>query len=303
MTPYGGDSGVGVARGSVSGRPVSHVAEALGGPRRRRVVLWGGLDGAYKDQRLAARGGLATVPEDLRMAIDVVSMGAAKPATRLERLMLWLSLEANMSRIWFAAAAVLFKFGGRSGKRAGIRGLASIGVTSAIVNFLIKPLVKRKRPARDRILAARQLVREPLDLVSSGHAASAFGVIVARARPWRRLSSASTSRSEVRRDRDPAGKGRLTEGHPPFVVDANPGDLRLLASVESVTCAIQLQCVAGGGGRGREAVTRKASGVRVVRSTRREQTVRSAPGPRVGRIDYGRGAGNSGVVASGLVCR
>src|SRR5918995_3681775 len=92
--------------------------------------------------------------------------GRPRPATPLERLMLWLSLGANMSRIWFAAAAVLFKFGGRSGKRAGIRGLASIGVTSAIVNFLIKPLVKRKRPARDRILAARQLVREPLDLVS-----------------------------------------------------------------------------------------------------------------------------------------
>jgi diacylglycerol kinase family enzyme/membrane-associated phospholipid phosphatase len=104
--------------------------------------------------------------------------GRPKPATPLERLMLWLSLGANMSRIWFAAAAVLFKFGGRSGKRAGIRGLASIGATSAIVNFVIKPLVKRKRPARDRIPAARQLVREPLSTsFPSGHAASAFAFV------------------------------------------------------------------------------------------------------------------------------
>jgi len=104
--------------------------------------------------------------------------GRPKLATPLERLMLWLSLGANMSRIWFAAAAVLFKFGGRSGKRAGIRGLASIGATSAIVNFLIKPLVKRKRPSRDRIPAARQLVREPLSTsFPSGHAASAFAFV------------------------------------------------------------------------------------------------------------------------------
>src|SRR5215208_4874739 len=104
--------------------------------------------------------------------------GWPKPATPLERLMVWLSVGANMSRIWFAAAAVLFKFGGRPGKRAGIRGLASIGATSAIVNFLIKPVVKRKRPARNRIPPARQLVREPLSTsFPSGHAASAFAFV------------------------------------------------------------------------------------------------------------------------------
>jgi diacylglycerol kinase family enzyme/membrane-associated phospholipid phosphatase len=110
-----------------------------------------------------------------------------KPPTPLERLMLWLSLGANMSRIWLAAAAVLFKFGGRSGKRAAIRGVISIGASSVIVNFLIKPLVKRKRPARDRIPAARQLVREPLSTsFPSGHAASAFAFLTGTALESRR---------------------------------------------------------------------------------------------------------------------
>jgi undecaprenyl-diphosphatase len=105
-----------------------------------------------------------------------------KPPTSLERLMLWLSLGANMSRIWLATAAVLFKFGGRPGKRAAIRGVASIGASSAIVNFLFKPLVKRKRPSRDRIPAARRLVREPLSTsFPSGHAASAFAFLTGTA--------------------------------------------------------------------------------------------------------------------------
>jgi diacylglycerol kinase family enzyme/membrane-associated phospholipid phosphatase len=105
-----------------------------------------------------------------------------KPPTPLERLMLWLSLGANMSRIWLAAAAFRFKFGGRAGKRAASRGVASIGATSAIVNFLVKPLVRRKRPSRDRIPAARQLVRQPLSTsFPSGHAASAFAFLTATA--------------------------------------------------------------------------------------------------------------------------
>ncbi len=111
------------------------------------------------------------------------------PPTSLERLMHWLSRGADMSKIWFAAAAALFRFGGRSGKRAAVRGVGSIAVSSAIVNFLLKPLVKRKRPARDRIPAARQLVREPLSTsFPSGHAASAFAFVTATALESRRAA-------------------------------------------------------------------------------------------------------------------
>jgi len=98
-----------------------------------------------------------------------------KPPTPLERLMGFLSRSANLSQIWFATSAVLFKFGGRSGKRAAIRGIGSIAVTSPIVNFLLKPLIKRKRPARDHVPAARRLIRQPLTTsFPSGHSASAF---------------------------------------------------------------------------------------------------------------------------------
>ena len=124
------------------------------------------------------------------MAIDAVSMGAAQACYAARAPHAVAQPRGQHVPIWFAAAAVLFEFGGRSGKRAGIRGLASIGVTSAIVNFLIKPVVKRKRPARDRIPAARQLVREPLSTsFPSGHAASAFAFVSGVALESRRVGA------------------------------------------------------------------------------------------------------------------
>ncbi len=110
--------------------------------------------------------------------------------TPLERLMHWLSRAADMSKIWLAAAALLFKFGGRPGKRAATRGVTAIAASSAFVNLLLKPVVKRKRPDRDRIPAARQLVREPLSTsFPSGHAASAFAFVTATALESRRAGA------------------------------------------------------------------------------------------------------------------
>jgi diacylglycerol kinase family enzyme/membrane-associated phospholipid phosphatase len=108
------------------------------------------------------------------------------PPTTTERLLPFLSWTANMSKLWIAIAAGLFGFGGRSGKRAAVRGLGSIAVTSAIVNALFKPLVKRKRPDVRRVPAVRRLTRQPLTAsFPSGHAASgaAFTLGVAIEKP------------------------------------------------------------------------------------------------------------------------
>jgi diacylglycerol kinase family enzyme/membrane-associated phospholipid phosphatase len=97
------------------------------------------------------------------------------PPSPLERLLPFLSWTANLSKVWIAIGAVLATWGGRSGKRAAVRGIGSIAVTSAIVNALLKPLVKRDRPELRRVPTVRRLARQPLSAsFPSGHAASAF---------------------------------------------------------------------------------------------------------------------------------
>lgn len=109
-----------------------------------------------------------------------------RPPGPVERGIAVLSWSANTSKLWLAIAAALFGLGGRTGKRAAVRGLGSIGATSAVVNFVLKPLVKRERPSLRRLTSARRLIRRPTSTsFPSGHAASAaaFTAGVALERP------------------------------------------------------------------------------------------------------------------------
>jgi membrane-associated phospholipid phosphatase len=91
----------------------------------------------------------------------------------LDRSMHRLSEAANYSRLWIAIAGVLAVADGQRGRRAALDGLASIAVTSAIVNTGLKPLGRRRRPERGPLLARH--VRMPKSRsFPSGHAASAF---------------------------------------------------------------------------------------------------------------------------------
>jgi membrane-associated phospholipid phosphatase len=90
-----------------------------------------------------------------------------------------LTRAANNSAIWIAIAGGLAAFGGHRGKRAALRGLGSIAVTSAFVNLLVKHLVRRPRPSLGRVPMARRLHRQPLTTsFPSGHAASAAAFAV-----------------------------------------------------------------------------------------------------------------------------
>ena len=92
----------------------------------------------------------------------------------VDRAFLPLTRAANHSMIWMAIAAVLALIGRRSGRRAALRGMLSVGITSAIANGPIKLLTLRKRPS-ERVLHARRLRRMPGSTsFPSGHTASAF---------------------------------------------------------------------------------------------------------------------------------
>ena len=101
---------------------------------------------------------------------------AATPTPTFDRALGSLSQAANHSKLWIGAAAVLAMAGGPRGRHAAASGVASLGVTSAIVNIGLKPLGRRRRP--DRIGAAVPVTRHVSMPGStsfpSGHSASAF---------------------------------------------------------------------------------------------------------------------------------
>ena len=97
----------------------------------------------------------------------------------LDRSMRVLSRAADYSKLSLGASAVLAIAGGPEGRRAAIRGLASVAVTATVVNALIKPLARRARPDRAQALVPERSSRR--------HATLAL--VSARATPRRRSPS------------------------------------------------------------------------------------------------------------------
>lgn len=111
-------------------------------------------------------------------AVDTAIYGAiaAGDTPSLDIAMRALSRAADHSKLWFAVAAGLALFGGRSGRRAARKGLVSLGVASAFANLVAKPLSSRRRPTREEAeeLARRHVPMPRTSSFPSGHAASAF---------------------------------------------------------------------------------------------------------------------------------
>jgi undecaprenyl-diphosphatase len=114
--------------------------------------------------------------EAKRLDVAVYAAVAATPTPTLDRIMRGLSHAADYSRLSMSAAAVLALAGGPSGRRAAFRGLASIGVTSIVINVIVKPLSRRRRPDRaaQSVPFARHVPMPISSSVPSGHSAAAF---------------------------------------------------------------------------------------------------------------------------------
>lgn len=97
------------------------------------------------------------------------------PRTRTDALFIGLSDAADLSRLWIAISLALTFFGAERGRRAAVRGMMSVGITSLVVNAFVKPVFRRRRPSRTGLPAVRRLARPPRSTsFPSGHAASAF---------------------------------------------------------------------------------------------------------------------------------
>lgn len=95
------------------------------------------------------------------------------PPSQADRALRTLSKAANHGRLWFAVAAVIGVRRGR-GRRAAIRALGSLAISSVLTNAVAKAAVRRGRPDLEAHPAHRRLRREPISSsFPSGHAASA----------------------------------------------------------------------------------------------------------------------------------
>jgi undecaprenyl-diphosphatase len=104
----------------------------------------------------------------------------------MDEAMQRLSRAADHSKLWLGWAALLGAFGGERGRRAAVNGLASIGLASAVVNLVLKPLGGRHRPDRQMyaVPLSRQVAMPGSTSWPSGHAASAFAFATGVGAAW-----------------------------------------------------------------------------------------------------------------------
>jgi membrane-associated phospholipid phosphatase len=111
-----------------------------------------------------------------RLDVAVYAAIAATPTPALDVAFRRLSRSADFPKLWLGCSAVLSALGGQRGRRAAANGLASIALTSGVVNLVLKPLGNRRRPDRDtyNVPIARHVAMPRSTSWPSGHAASAF---------------------------------------------------------------------------------------------------------------------------------
>jgi membrane-associated phospholipid phosphatase len=111
---------------------------------------------------------------------------AVTPTPAMDVALRRLSRAASYSRLWLGSSAVLAACGGKRGRRAAENGLASIALTSAVVNLVLKPIGNRRRPDRQMydIPVTRQVTMPSSTSWPSGHAASAFAYASGVSAAW-----------------------------------------------------------------------------------------------------------------------
>lgn len=122
-----------------------------------------------------------------RVDLAVYSAVAATPTPQLDRAMRLISRSADYSRLSIASGVMLATVGGPTGRRAAASGLAAVTTTALIVNLVVKPVGRRRRPDRTagHVPVDRQVQMPASRSFPSGHtaAAVAFATGVARVLP------------------------------------------------------------------------------------------------------------------------
>jgi undecaprenyl-diphosphatase len=136
--------------------------------------------GPVRDRAAARLRELAAVDQAVYTAVAVT------PTPSLDEPLRRLSNAANNSVLWLAIATALGVAGGPAGRRAAVRGMVAIGVTSPLVNLAAKRIWSRRRPDRAGVSDERNVRMPTSASFPSGHAASgfAFAAAVGWNQPW-----------------------------------------------------------------------------------------------------------------------
>ena len=136
-------------------------------------------DRAKRQLKSAWNRAVAEVDALDRAVYDVV---AETPTPALDGPIARLSNAANFSALWLVIAAGMALVGGAPGRRAAVRGLCAVGITSAVANLGMKKIFRRARPSRS-VRGEDDAVQMPGSTsFPSGHSASAFAFTLAAAR-------------------------------------------------------------------------------------------------------------------------
>ena len=90
----------------------------------------------------------AWIEDAERVDLAIYAAIARTQTPALDVAMSRLSRAADYSRLSVTAAALLALVGKRTGRRAAVKGLASLAVTATVINVGVKPLARRRRPDR-----------------------------------------------------------------------------------------------------------------------------------------------------------
>ena len=121
-----------------------------------------------------------------KLDVAVYAAIAATPTPSMDVGLRRLSRAANRSQLWLRCAAALAVLGGERGRTAAVNGVASIALTSAVVNLALKPLGDRRRPDRPThaVPLARHVEMPRSSSWPSGHSASAFAFATGVGAAW-----------------------------------------------------------------------------------------------------------------------
>lgn len=138
-----------------------------------------------KTVKIDSGRGREVVDELDRLDRSVYDAVATSHGPVLDRVMPVLTNVADHGKLWFGVAGVVALIGGARGRRAALRGIGSLAVSSLLTNQVFKRTVTRERPDRTRLPFLRNGRRRPTSSsFPSGHAASAAAFAAGAAGEW-----------------------------------------------------------------------------------------------------------------------
>jgi undecaprenyl-diphosphatase len=99
---------------------------------------------------------------------------ARTPSPAIDHFMARLSPAADYGRLSLASAAALGVLGGDGGRRGALSGIAALGATATVVNAVVRPLGRRRRPDVSERQESRYVELPTSRSFPSGHSAGAF---------------------------------------------------------------------------------------------------------------------------------